>query len=137
MAEEKGVDVRHYRVIYEAAEDIRKAMEGLLEPDEKVENRATCAVRSVFKISKLGPVAGCFVTDGAVSRNHLVRLIRDGVVVREGSAIASLRRFKEDVRDVRAGMECGLRIEGFADIKPGDIIETYEIVKLARKLVVE
>lgn len=137
MADEKGVDVRHYKVIYEVMEDIRKAMEGLLAPDEKLENRATCEVRSVFKISKLGPVAGCFVVDGTVNRKHLVRLIRDGVVVREGSNIASLRRFKDDAKEVRSGMECGLRIEGFDDVKTGDVIETYEIIKLARTLSIE
>ncbi len=134
LADEKGVDVRQYKVIYEVGDEIRMAMEGLLEPEEKVENRATCEVRDVFRITKVGQVAGCFVTDGAVQRNHLVRLIRDGVVVRQGSRIDSLRRFKDDVKEVRAGMECGIRIENFDDIKVGDVIESYEVVKLPRKL---
>jgi translation initiation factor IF-2 len=136
LADEKGVDVRQYKVIYEVGDEIRKAMEGLLEPEEKIENRATCEVRDVFKITKLGQVAGCFVTDGTVQRNHLVRLVRDGIVVREGSKIDSLRRFKDDVKEVRAGMECGIRIENFDDIKVGDVIESYEVVKLPRKLAV-
>ncbi|NOS99072.1 MAG: translation initiation factor IF-2, partial [Phycisphaerales bacterium] len=134
LADDRGVDIRRYKVIYEVADDMRKALEGLLTPDETKEVRSTLTVRDVFRISKVGPVAGCMVNDGTAIRNHLVRLMRDGVVVREGSKISSLRRFKDDVREVRAGMECGVRIEGFSDVKPGDVIETYEIVKHARKL---
>ncbi|MEE9296876.1 MAG: translation initiation factor IF-2 [Phycisphaerae bacterium] len=134
LAEEKGVDVRQYKVIYEVADDVKAALEGLLTPDEKMETRGTCTVREVFSITKVGQVAGCMVTDGVVQRNHLLRLIRDGTVVRDRSKIGSLRRFKDDVKEVRAGMECGIRIEGFDDVKPQDVIEAYEIVKLARTL---
>ena len=134
LADEKRVDLRPYRVIYEVSDDIRKAMEGLLKPDERIENRASCDVRDVFRISKLGPVAGCLVTSGMVSRHNLARLIRDGVVIRDGCKIDSLRRFKDDAKEVRSGLECGIRLHNFDDVKPGDKIETYEIVKEARKL---
>ncbi len=134
LAEEKRVEIRRYKIIYEVADDIRRAMEGLLEPEQKVEQRATAEVRDVFRITKVGMVAGCYVTDGVVQRNHFARLIRDGVVIRDDCKLASLRRFKEDVREVRAGMECGIRLEGFDDVKTGDRIESYEIIKVARKL---
>ena len=134
LADERSVDLRHYKIIYEVAEDIRKALEGLLVPDEKIETRATCEVRDVFRISKVGPIAGCFVASGTIQRNHLVRLIRDGVLIRDGAKIASLRRFKDDAKEVRSGMECGIRLERFDDIKAGDVIEAYEIIKIARTL---
>jgi translation initiation factor IF-2 len=134
LAETRHVDIRYYRVVYEVVDEIVKAMEGKLAPEEKEEQRATAEVRQVFKIGKLGFVAGCMVTGGVVSRNHLCRVLREGIVVRDGCAIDSLRHFKDDAKEVRAGMECGIRLEGFDDLKPGDIIETYEIVKIARTL---
>ncbi|MCP4589989.1 MAG: translation initiation factor IF-2 [bacterium] len=134
LAEEKGVDVRRYKVIYEVTDDIRRAMEGLLEPEKRIEQRATVEVRDTFRITKVGMVAGGYVTDGVVNRNHFARLIRDGVVIRDDCKLSSLRRFKDDVREVRAGMECGIRLESFEDVKPGDIVESYEIVKVPRKL---
>lgn len=134
LAEEKGVDIRRYKVIYEVTDDIKKAMEGLLEPEKKIEQRATAEVRDVFRISKVGMVAGCHVTDGVVHRNHFARLVRDGVVVRDECKLSSLRRFKEDAREVRSGMECGIRLVGFDDVKSGDLIETYEIISVPRKL---
>jgi len=134
LAEQHGVDVRSYRVIYEACDDIRKALSGLLTPDEKIEQRAVAEVREIFRITKLGPVAGSYVTDGVVDRAHLAKVIRDGVVVREGCKISSLRHLKDDVKTVRAGMECGIRLEGFDDIHVGDRIETYEIIQIARSL---
>ncbi len=134
LAEDKGVDIRQYKVIYEVGEDIKKALEGLLAPEESIEVRATCNVREVFNITKVGTVAGCLVTEGVVQRSHLLRLIRDGTIVRDGNKIASLRRFKEDVKEIRAGMECGIRFEGFNDIKLGDVIEVIEVVKTARTL---
>ncbi len=134
LAESKGVDIRQYKVIYDVAGDIKKALEGLLAPDEKVEQRATCEVREVFNVTKVGTIAGCMVTDGLVKRAHLLRLTRDGTVVRDNCRIGSLRRFKDDAKEVRAGMECGIRIEGFDDVKPGDSIESFEIVKIARTL---
>ena len=134
LADRLGVDVRAYRVIYNVTDDIKKALEGLLAPEEKIETRGSAEVREVFHISKLGVVAGCHVTSGTVDRGHLAKVIRDGVVVREGSKLSSLRRFKEDVKEVRSGLECGIRLEGFDDVHAGDVIEMYEIVKIPRKL---
>lgn len=134
LAEEHGVDVREYKVIYNVIEDVVKALEGLLAPEEKREQRATVEVREVFRISKVGAVAGCYVTDGIVARDHTLRLVREGVVMREDCEIASLKRFKDDAKEVRMGMECGIRLEGFDDIKQGDVLEAYEIVKIARSL---
>jgi translation initiation factor IF-2 len=134
LADHHGVEIRGYRVIYDVSDDVKKALEGLLTPEEHVETRATAEVRDIFRISKLGLVAGCHVTDGTVDRKHLVKVIRDGVVVREGCRINSLRRFKDDAKEVRAGLECGIRLDGFDDVHAGDIIETYEIIKTARTL---
>ncbi len=135
LAERNGVDIRSYRVIYDVADEIRKALEGLLEPEERMEARATAEVRQLFRLSKkAGVVAGSFVLDGLLNRNHVAKVLRDGVIVREGSTIASLRRFKDDVKEVRGGMECGIRLDGFDDLHVGDVIETYEVVKVARKL---
>lgn len=134
MAEKHGVDVRPYRVIYDVVDDIRKALSGMLTPEERIESRAVAQVRQVFRISKVGAVAGCLVTQGPLERNHLVKVIRDGRVVREGARIASLRHIKDDVREVRSGMECGIRLEGFDDVHAGDVIESYEVIKIARSL---
>ncbi|MCK4660592.1 MAG: translation initiation factor IF-2, partial [Phycisphaerae bacterium] len=134
LAEEKGVDVRRYKVIYQVADDITQAMEGLLEPEEKIEQRAVAEVRDTFRITKLGMVAGCLITEGLFNRNHWTRLIRDGVIIRDNCKLSSLRRFKDDVREVRVGMECGIRLENFEDVKSGDVIEAYEIIKVPRKL---
>ncbi len=134
MAQDSGVDIRLYRVIYEVTDEIRKALEGLLEPEKKEEYRGRLEVRQVFNIGRVGRVAGSYATDGVINRNHFVRVIRDGTIVRDGARIGSLRRVKEDVREVRAGLECGLKIEGFDDVHPGDTIEAYEIVEVARKL---
>ncbi|MBO2520358.1 MAG: translation initiation factor IF-2 [Clostridia bacterium] len=126
LAEREGVDIRLYRVIYDAIEEVQKAMEGLLEPkfQEVVLGRAE--VRATFKVPGVGTVAGCYVVDGKVARNAQVRLLRDNVVVYEGR-IASLKRFKDDVREVQAGYECGIGIERFNDIKEGDVIEAFEM----------
>ena len=135
LAEQHGVDIRSYRVIYDVCDDVTKALEGLLEPEQRIEARAAAEVRQLFRLGrKIGMVAGSYVTEGVVDRNHLVKVVRDGVVVREDCKVASLRRFKDDVKEVRAGMECGIRLEGFDDVHVGDIIETYEIVKIARTL---
>ena len=134
LAAEANVEIRPYRVIYEIGDDIRKAMEGLLEPELRREDRATAQVREVFHLSKLGMVAGCYVTSGTVVRSHRARLIRDGVVVRDDCTLSSLRRFKDDAKEVREGMECGIRLEGFDDIKKDDLIETYEVIEVARTL---
>ncbi len=135
LADQHGVDIRGYRVIYDVCDDIKKALEGLLAPLETIEHRATAEVREVFRLSRRGGViAGSIVTSGPLIRDQLVKITRDGVIVRDGAKIASLRRFKDDVKDVRSGMECGIRVEDFDDIHVGDLIETYEIVKTARTL---
>ncbi len=134
LAEEKGVDIRQYKVIYDVTDDIKKALEGLLAPDVTEETRGTCEVREVFKVSKVGAVAGCMVTDGIVKRAHLLRLLREGTLVRDDCRIASLRRFKDDAKEVRSGLECGIRMQGFDDIKAGDVIEAYEKIETLRTL---
>jgi translation initiation factor IF-2 len=134
LAEREGVDMRHYNIIYVAIEDVRKALEGLLEPTlrEKILGRAE--VRETFQVSRLGTIAGCYVLDGTVSRaSDGVRVLRDNIVVYEGK-ISSLKRFKEDVREVQAGYECGIMIENYNDLKVGDILENYVIEKIAAKL---
>jgi translation initiation factor IF-2 len=134
LVEKEGVDVRLYNIIYEAIEDVKKALEGLLEPTitEKVIGRAE--VRNLFHISRIGTVAGCYVTDGKISRaSSGVRVIRDNVVIYE-SKLSSLKRFKEDVRDVQTGFECGIMVENFNDLKVGDIIENYVKEEVAAKL---
>lgn len=134
MAEQHGVDIRPYRVIYNVVDDIRKALSGLLAPEERVETRGKAEIRQVFRITKAGMVAGSFVTEGLIDRNNLAKVVRDGVVVRENCKFASLKHFKDDVKEVRQGLECGIRLDGFDDVHVGDIIETYEIVKIARTL---
>jgi len=122
-----------YSIIYDAINDMKSAMEGMLKP--KIEEQVVCniEVRETFKISKVGTIAGCYVLDGVVTRNTKVRLIRDGIVVYSGK-LGSLKRFKDDVKEVKTGFECGLNIENFNDIKVGDIIEGYEEVEVARTL---
>lgn len=133
LAEQEQIDIRTYSVIYDAIEEIKAAIEGMLAPE--FEERVTCnvEVREVFKISKVGTVAGCYVLDGKITRNTKIRVIRDGIVIYEG-ALSSLKRYKDDVKEVSAGYECGLTIENFNDIKVGDIIEGYEVVEKKPKL---
>lgn len=133
-AESEGVDIRLYRVIYEAIDDVRKALEGLLSPTLKEKVLGRAEVREIFPISRIGTVAGCYVLEGVIQRaSDGIRVIRDSIVVYEGK-IASLKRFKEDVREVQAGYECGILIENFNDIKVGDILENFVIEKIAQKL---
>jgi translation initiation factor IF-2 len=132
-AKQEGVDIRFYDVIYHLLEDIKNAMEGLLEPVYEEVITGVAEVRATFKVPKVGIVAGCYVKEGVISRNNRVRVIRDGVVVFTGG-IASLKRFKEDVKEVQAGYECGLKIENFNDVKVGDIIEAFEVQKVEQKL---
>ena len=131
MAEEAGVDVRTYRVIYQAVDDIEAAAKGLLGPEMREVPIGQAEVRATFRVPKLGVVAGCMVLDGKITRNARIRLVRDGTVVYE-STIASLRRFKDDQREVAAGFECGIGIEGFQDIKEGDLIQAFEVQEVAR-----
>ncbi len=133
VCERESVDLRLYNIIYNLTDDIRNAMEGLLEPIIREETIGTVEVREVFKVTKVGTIAGSYVTDGKVSRNAKVRLVRDSVVIYEGS-ISSLKRFKEDTREVASGYECGIGIEGYNDIKVGDIIEAYVVKEEAAKL---
>jgi translation initiation factor IF-2 len=134
VAEKEGVDIRLYNVIYEAIEDVKKALEGLLEPTLKEKILGRAEVRQVYPISRIGTVAGCYVLDGTMSRaSDGIRIIRDNIVVYTGK-ISSLKRFKEDARDVQTGYECGIMIENFNDLKVGDILENYIIEKIAGKL---
>jgi translation initiation factor IF-2 len=133
LAEKEQIEIRTYSIIYQAIEEIKAAIEGMLSPD--IEEKIICniEIRDVFKISKVGTVAGCYVLDGKVTRNTRIRIIRDGIVVHTGR-LGSLKRFKDDVREVAAGFECGLNIDNFNDIKVGDIIEGFEEVEVKRKL---
>jgi translation initiation factor IF-2 len=133
VAQREGVDIRLYRVIYEAVDDVRKAMEGMLSAEEKEILQGTCEVRQVYKLSKVGNIAGCLVTEGKINRTHRIRLTREGVVVWEGS-LASLKRFKDDVKEVANGLECGIRLDKFMDIKVGDVIESFTIEEVKRHL---
>jgi len=128
------VDVRLYTIIYDAIGDIKAAMEGLLEPTLKERQLGRAEVRQVFNIPKAGVIAGCYVIDGTISRASAgVRVVRDHVTVYEGK-LSSLRRFKDDVREVQQGYECGIGVENFGDIKVGDVLEVYVIDKVAAKL---
>ncbi|MHB1686507.1 MAG: translation initiation factor IF-2 [Ignavibacteriaceae bacterium] len=133
LAETQNVDIRLYSVIYDAINEVKSALEGLLSPVLSEEITATLEIRDTFKVPKFGTVAGCYVQEGKITRNSKVRLIRDGIVIHEGE-IASLKRFKDDVREVDAGYECGLNIANFNDIKAGDIIESFKIVETKKKL---
>ncbi|TAK10116.1 translation initiation factor IF-2 [bacterium] len=133
LATQEGVDVRLYTIIYEAIADLRAAMEGMLEPTYREQIHGRIEVRETFNIQGVGTVAGCYVTEGKVQRSSLMRLLRDQVVVHEGK-LSSIRRFKDDVREVAAGYECGLALEGFQDIKKGDVVEAYERVAVIRRI---
>ena len=133
LAETEQIDIRLYSVIYKAIEELKAAMEGMLSPDIKEEIVGTAEVREAFNISKVGTIAGCFVQSGVIKRNSKIRVIRDGIVIHEGE-LGSLKRFKDDVKEVKSNYECGLNVEKFNDIKEGDIIEAYEEVEVARKL---
>jgi translation initiation factor IF-2 len=132
-AEREGVEIRHYSVIYRAIEELRQAMEGMLAPEEIEETTGVAEVRQLFRASRVGTIAGSHVTEGTVSRGSKVRLVRDGTVVYEGE-IASLRRFNDDVREVASGYDCGIVLRDFADIKEGDVLETYATRQVEREL---
>jgi translation initiation factor IF-2 len=133
LAEHSGVDIRYYNIIYEAVDDVKAAITGMLAPERKESVLGLVEVRNVFKISKVGTVAGCMVTEGLVKRGSSVRLIRGGVVVHTGE-LDSLKRFKDDVREVKAGFECGLSLKNFNDVQVGDQLEVFEVVEVARTL---
>jgi translation initiation factor IF-2 len=133
LSEKEGVDIRTYRVIYDAIDDIKSALSGMLKPEQRETELGQAEVRATFRVPKLGVIAGCYVTNGTIPRDARVRLVRDGVIVYEGR-LASLRRFKDDVREVTSGYECGIGIENFQDIKEGDLIEAFEVREVARSI---
>jgi translation initiation factor IF-2 len=133
LAEKEDIQIKYYTIIYDAIEEIKSAMEGLLEPKFEERIVGNVEVREVFKVSKVGTIAGCYVLDGKISRNNKIRIIRDGIVIYTGE-LDSLKRFKEDVKDATKGYECGLRIKNYSDIHEGDNIEAFEQIEVKRKL---
>jgi len=133
LAEREGVDLHTYDVIYEAVNDVRDALEGLLSPEQKEKILGVAEVREVFKVTKVGTIAGCYVTEGTIRRSGSLRLIRDSIMIYDGT-VSSLKRFKDDVKEVRESFECGIGITNFNDIKVGDVIECYEVEEVARTL---
>jgi translation initiation factor IF-2 len=131
LAEREGVDIRTYRVIYQLTEDIEQALVGMLSAVQTEEVIGEAEVRALFKVSRLGTIAGCMVTSGVVRRNAQVRVIRDGTVIYD-TTIAQLKRFKEDAREVAEGFECGILLDGFNDVKEGDVLEAYETREVER-----
>ncbi|MBC7885207.1 MAG: translation initiation factor IF-2 [Saprospiraceae bacterium] len=139
LAEREGVQIKTYSIIYEAIEEIKSAMEGMLEPTKEEKIVAQVEVREIYKMSKIGTIAGCYVTEGKITRNTHIRIVRDGIVIfptKEGAhgELTSLKRFKEDVKEVRTGLECGITIKSYNDIREGDIIEGYEIIEIKQTL---
>jgi len=133
LAEKEDIQIKYYNIIYDAIDEIKAAMEGLLEPKFEEKIVGNIEVREVFKVTKVGTIAGCYVLDGRVARNNKIRIIRDGIVIHTGE-LESLKRFKDDVKDVVKGYECGLKIKNFNDINIGDIVEAFEQVEVKRKL---
>lgn len=132
-AKEKGIEIKVYSIIYELMDDLKKALSGLLTPDVVEKAQGSAEVREIFSVPKMGTIAGCFVTDGKITRNHMLRLVRDGKIVYEGK-VSSLKRFKDDVKEVAQGFECGIGIENFNDIKVGDVIEAFTKEEVKREL---
>lgn len=128
-----GVDVHYYNVIYDAVDEIKKALSGMLLPERKENIIGLIDIREIFRISKIGVIAGCYVLEGLVKRDSMVRVLRDGVVT-HSCALDSLKRFKDDVREVKAGFECGLSLKNYNDIQVGDQLEIYEVVEVMRTL---
>jgi translation initiation factor IF-2 len=133
LAETSGVDIRYYNIIYDAVDEVKAALSGMLSPEKKENVLGLVEIRQIFKISSVGTVAGCYVTEGLIRRNARVRLLRDNVVIHDGE-LDSLKRFKDDVREVKAGFECGLSLKNYDDLKVGDQLEVYEVVEVARTL---
>ena len=132
LAEKEEVDIRLYSIIYDAIEELKAAMEGMLAPDIKEEITATLEIRETFKITKVGTIAGCMVKEGKIKRTNKIRLIRDGIVIYTGE-LASLKRMKDDVKEVNSGYECGLNIANYNDIKVGDVIECFVMEETERE----
>ena len=133
LAETERVELRLYEVIYQVLEDVTAALVGLLQPEFEEVVTGDAEVREIFSVPRVGKIAGCYVTNGIITRGSRVRFLRDGAVIWNGT-IVSLRRFKDDVREVQAGYECGIGLSDFQDLKPGDVIETYELKELERAL---
>jgi len=133
VADREGVEIRHYAVIYRAIEELRSAMQGMLTPDEVEEALGSAEVRQIFRASRVGTIAGSHVTEGKITRGSKVRLVRDGTVIYDGE-VASLRRFNEDVREVASGFDCGVVLRDYADVKEGDVLETYATRQVEREL---
>jgi len=133
LAESSGVDIRYYNIIYEAVDEVKAALSGMLTPEKKEAVLGLVEIRQIYKITKIGTVAGCMVTEGLVRRNSRIRLLRDNVVIHDGE-LDSLKRFKDDVREVKSGFECGLSLKNYNDIKEGDQLESYEVQEVARSL---
>jgi translation initiation factor IF-2 len=133
-AEDRSIDIRYYDVIYDLLDDVRKAAEGMLDPELKLEVLGHAEVREVFKISKVGMIAGCYVTDGVIERNALIRVTRDDIVIEKDRKLEQLKRFKDDAKEVRAGQECGMKIAGYDDIKVGDVLECYKTLEVRKTL---
>jgi translation initiation factor IF-2 len=124
----RKIDIRLYEVIYQLTDDMDKAVRGLLEPEIKLQVLGHADVRAVFKITKVGAIAGCYVTDGVIERNAQIRVTRDGIVVEKDRRLEQLKRFKEDAKEVRSGNECGMKINGYDDIREGDVLECYRTI---------
>jgi translation initiation factor IF-2 len=133
IVEEKGLDLRYYSIIYEIIDDVKKALSGLLSPEVKEQIIGMAEVRDVFRSAKFGAIAGCMVVEGVVRRNNPIRVLRDNVVIYEG-ALESLRRFKDDIGEVKAGMECGIGVKNYNDVRVGDHIEVFERIEVARQV---
>jgi translation initiation factor IF-2 len=134
LAEQEGIDIRTYRIIYEVTDDLKKALEGMLAPDTKEVITGHAEVRQVFRSSAVGNIAGCHVLDGEITRGSQVRILRNDIVVHE-SAVGTLKRNKDDARVVASGFECGIKVDNYEDVKAGDILETFRLDKVAKKLV--
>ncbi len=134
IAEERDVDIRTYRVIYDLTDDVKQGLEGMLTPEKRETEIGTAEVKEVFRISKVGNIAGCLVTEGSARNDCKVRVSRDGVVVTDDRDIESLRRIKDEVKEVRAGTECGVHVAGFDDIKPDDVLTFYQVEEIQRTL---
>ena len=139
LAEREGVQIKTYSIIYEAIDEIKSAIEGMLEPTKEEKVMGEVEVRETFKISKVGTIAGSYVNSGMITRNALIRVVRDGIVMypnKQGQVgeVAALKRFKDDVKEVKKGLECGVLVKNYNDIKVGDIIEAYEIVEIKQTL---
>ena len=133
IADKEEIDIRNYSIIYDAINDLKDAMEGMLSPVFKEEVSGNAEIRETFKISKVGTIAGCMVTDGKIFKNSIIRIIREGVVVNSGK-LAALKRFKDDAKEVSKGYECGIQVKNYNDIKIGDIIEAYSEVEIKKKI---